>query len=125
VRGEALSVEGVKTSAGASDDEHSRTYYFGSSTITRGKIKQMVEKGYFAEGEAREPRAKMIPEPDDDEAVVYEDFFYHRFMHASASCFGRHSTTLLGTAAPVDAQCDGTTLKIFLGRWLLWGCACE
>jgi hypothetical protein len=35
----------------------------------------MVEKGYFAEGEAREPRAKMIPEPDDDEAVVYEDFF--------------------------------------------------
>jgi hypothetical protein len=30
---------------GASDDENSWTYYFGSSTITVGKIKEMVEKG--------------------------------------------------------------------------------
>jgi hypothetical protein len=40
------------TDGGASDDENSRTYYFGASTITLGKIKEMVEKGYFAECEA-------------------------------------------------------------------------
>jgi hypothetical protein len=35
----------------------------------------MVEKGYFAEGEAREPRMETVPELDDDKAVMYEDFF--------------------------------------------------
>jgi hypothetical protein len=30
---------------GASDNENSQTYYFGSSTITIGKIVEMVEKG--------------------------------------------------------------------------------
>jgi hypothetical protein len=60
---------------GASDDENSQTYYFVSSTITVGKIKEMVEKGYFMEGEARTPGAKMMMEPDRDEAVVYEGFF--------------------------------------------------
>jgi hypothetical protein len=35
----------------------------------------MVEKGYFTEGEAWEPRVEMVPKPDDDEAIVYEDFF--------------------------------------------------
>jgi hypothetical protein len=72
--GPTLSAEGVETSAGASDDEHSWTYYFGPSTITRGKIKEMVEKGYFTEGEAHEPRAETIMEPKDDEAVIF-DFF--------------------------------------------------
>jgi hypothetical protein len=34
-------------SEGGSGNENSRTHYFGSSTITVGKIKEMVEKGYF------------------------------------------------------------------------------
>jgi hypothetical protein len=34
----------------------------------------MTEKGYFAEGEAREPGAETILEPDDNEVVVYGDF---------------------------------------------------
>jgi hypothetical protein len=50
--GPALSAGGAEISIGASNDGNSRTYYFGPSTITRGKIKEMVEKGYFAEGEA-------------------------------------------------------------------------
>jgi hypothetical protein len=60
---------------GGSNDENSRTYYFGSSTITIGKIKEMVEKGYFLEGEPRAPRAETVLEPDNDEAIVYKDFF--------------------------------------------------
>jgi hypothetical protein len=49
--------------------------YFGSSTITVGKIKEMVEKGYFLEGRARALGMKTLLEPDDDKVVVYEDFF--------------------------------------------------
>jgi hypothetical protein len=60
---------------GASDDENSQPYYFVLSTITVGKIKKMVEKGYFMEGKARMLGAEMVPKPDREEVIVYEDFF--------------------------------------------------
>jgi hypothetical protein len=50
-------------------------YYFGSSTITIRKIKEMEEKGYFPEDEARAPGVQIVPEANNDEAMVYEDFF--------------------------------------------------
>jgi hypothetical protein len=50
-------------------------HYFGASTITVGKIKEMEERGYFVRDEARAPKAKTVPEPRYDEAVVFEDFF--------------------------------------------------
>jgi hypothetical protein len=62
-------------SEGSSGNENSRTYYFGLSIITVGKIKKMIEKGYFLEGRARAPGTETMPEPDDDEVVVYDDFF--------------------------------------------------
>jgi hypothetical protein len=62
-------------SDGAPDHEELRTYYFGSSTITVSKIKEIEEKGYFAEDEARAPGAETMPEPYNDEVVVYEGFF--------------------------------------------------
>jgi hypothetical protein len=60
---------------GASDNENSRTYYFGASTITLGHIREMAEKGYFVDGEARAPGAETIPELDDDKVIVFEEFF--------------------------------------------------
>jgi hypothetical protein len=74
--GRALSARATEDFAdgGASDGELSRTYYFGVSTITLGKIKEMVKKGYFAEGEARALGVEVVLEPDHDEAIVYEDF---------------------------------------------------
>jgi hypothetical protein len=45
-----------------------------SLTITVDKIKEMVEKGYFVEVEAHVPDAETVPEPNNDEAIVYEDF---------------------------------------------------
>jgi hypothetical protein len=63
------------TGGGASDGENSQTYYFGASTLTLGKIKEMVKKGYFAEGKARAPTAEAVSEPDPDKAIVYENFF--------------------------------------------------
>jgi hypothetical protein len=35
----------------------------------------MVEKGYFTDGDARVPRAESMSESDDNEAIVYDDFF--------------------------------------------------
>jgi hypothetical protein len=60
---------------GASDNAKFQTCYFESLTITVGKIKEMEEKCYFLEDEARTPGAETVPEPNGDEAVVYEDFF--------------------------------------------------
>jgi hypothetical protein len=44
-----------------------------------------VEKGYLADGEARAPSAEVVPEPDDNETVVYEDFFIASLHTASSS----------------------------------------
>jgi hypothetical protein len=35
----------------------------------------MVEKGYFADSEAQAHGAEAVPKPNDDEVVLYEDFF--------------------------------------------------
>jgi hypothetical protein len=60
---------------GASDNAKLRTCYFRSSTITISKIKEMEEKCYFPEGEAHTPGNEIVPEPNGDEAIVYEDLF--------------------------------------------------
>jgi hypothetical protein len=60
---------------GASDNAKLWTCYFGSLTITVGKIKEMEEKGYFPEGEGRAHGAETVPEPNGDKVVVYENFF--------------------------------------------------
>jgi hypothetical protein len=62
-------------SEGGSDNENSWTYYFGLSTITVGKIKEMAEKGYIPKGRPHAPGAATMSEPYNNEAVVYEDFF--------------------------------------------------
>jgi hypothetical protein len=60
---------------GVSDNESSRMYCFGALTITLGRIREMVEKGYFAHGEARALGEETTLEPSHDEVVIFEDFF--------------------------------------------------
>jgi hypothetical protein len=60
---------------GASDSAKPWMCYFGSSTITVRKIKEMEERRYFPEGEGHALGTKTVPKPNDNEAVVYEDFF--------------------------------------------------
>jgi hypothetical protein len=43
----------------------------------------MEERGYFPEDKARTLGAKTVPEPNGDETMVYEDFFYHWLGYAS------------------------------------------
>jgi hypothetical protein len=52
-----------------------RSYEFGASSITVGRIRQMESLGYFAKGSAREPGEEIVPKPNSDEAVVFEEFF--------------------------------------------------
>jgi hypothetical protein len=35
----------------------------------------MVDNGYFADGIGHEPGEETIPDPDDDEAIMFEEFF--------------------------------------------------
>jgi heterodisulfide reductase subunit B len=68
---------------GVLDNEESCMYYFGSSTITVGKIKEIDEKRYFVEDVAQATGAKTVVEPNNDEAMGYE-FFCRGPVHASA-----------------------------------------
>jgi hypothetical protein len=38
-------------------------------------LKKWADKGYFVEGEARAPGEETTLEPNDDEVVIFEDFF--------------------------------------------------
>jgi hypothetical protein len=61
---EAGSEEAVD--AHASSDESSGMYCFGASMITLGRIHEMENKCYFAEGDAHAPGEETTPEPGDD-----------------------------------------------------------
>jgi hypothetical protein len=40
-----------------------------------GRIQQLEALRNFAEGSTREPREETVPEPTDDEVVMFEEFF--------------------------------------------------
>jgi hypothetical protein len=67
----------AKTEAKASVDprELVRSYKFGASSVIMGRICQMESLGYFAEGLARESGEEIVPEPNSNEAIVFEEFF--------------------------------------------------
>jgi hypothetical protein len=60
---------------GADDGSHVRNYFFGPSTVTVSRIHGMIDHGYFAKGMDRVPAEEVVPEPQPDEAVVFEEFF--------------------------------------------------
>jgi hypothetical protein len=59
-----------------------RSYEFGASSVTVGRIHQMESLGYFTEGSVREPREEIVLEPNSDEDVIFEDFFCHGIVDA-------------------------------------------
>jgi hypothetical protein len=52
-----------------------RSYEFGASSVTVGCICQMESLGYFTEGSVRETGEEIVPEPNSDKVVVFEEFF--------------------------------------------------
>jgi hypothetical protein len=49
--------------------------FFGPLIVTISRIRGMIDSGYFAEGMGHEPRQETVPEPNPNEAVVFEEFF--------------------------------------------------
>jgi hypothetical protein len=43
--------------------------------VTVSRIREMIDRGYFIEDIARVRGEETVPEPNGDEAVVFEEFF--------------------------------------------------
>jgi hypothetical protein len=54
---------------------HTHNYYYGHSTVIVSRVRKMIDRGYFAIGDACVPGEETIPEPDSDKAIVFEEFF--------------------------------------------------
>jgi hypothetical protein len=78
-RTESTQLNDVGSHDESSDDtdegSHTRSFYFGPSTVTVSRIHGMIDNDYFAEGMARELREETVPEPNGDEVVVFVEFF--------------------------------------------------
>jgi hypothetical protein len=55
--------------------DNTGSFFFGPSTVTVSRIRGMIDSGYFAEGMGHELGEDIVPEPNPDEVVVFEDFF--------------------------------------------------
>jgi hypothetical protein len=49
--------------------------FFGPSSVTVSRIHGMIDNSYFAEGMGRELEEEIVPEPNPDEAVIFDEFF--------------------------------------------------
>jgi hypothetical protein len=72
---ESFTTSQVEESAAIDPDEASPSYIFDPSTVTVSCIHVMASLCYFAEGDAWAPWEEVIPEPADDESVVFEEFY--------------------------------------------------
>jgi hypothetical protein len=74
------SISGYETEAGSPSagnptvdgDEGSRNYCFSPLTVTVSL--EMSALNYFVNGDTHEPGEETVPEPGDDEVVIFEDF---------------------------------------------------
>jgi hypothetical protein len=68
---------GSHNCAEGNSDEGSRThsYYFGPSTMIVSHIPEMTDRGYFSKCSAHTLGEEIILEPENDKAVVFEEFF--------------------------------------------------
>jgi hypothetical protein len=59
--------------------ECERSYDFRPSTITVSHIRQLEALGYFIKVSVRETGEEVVPDPGDDKAIVFEEFFVAGF----------------------------------------------
>jgi hypothetical protein len=80
---------GPRSDAGGGMDEGSRTlsYLFGPSVMTVSRIHGMIANDYFTKGMGHEPGEETVPEPNSDEAVVFEEFFIAGLRMPHTHCF--------------------------------------
>jgi hypothetical protein len=63
-----------QSNANASTDRGPHSYNYDSLIMTVSHIGEMAEQQYFVEGGAHAPGEETVPEPKNDEAVIFEDF---------------------------------------------------
>jgi hypothetical protein len=80
-RTESVRASDAGSQSNAKGDSHggscAYSWYFGPSivTVSRIHIREMIDQGYLTERGARALGEETIPEPENDEAVVFEEFF--------------------------------------------------
>lgn len=52
------------------------SFDFGASVVSEKDLALFAKRKWFAAGEARVPEGEMVPQPLDDEVVVFREFFY-------------------------------------------------
>jgi hypothetical protein len=68
------------TEAGAGAAAIGLTLEFGPSTITKGRIREREKLNYFAKGDGRAPEEEIVPNPQRDEAIVFEEYFVYGLL---------------------------------------------
>jgi hypothetical protein len=70
-RGAASNVAKAEAEDTVDPRELARSYDFGASLVTVGHIRQLESLSYFVKNSVRELGEETIPEPNDDEVVVF------------------------------------------------------
>jgi hypothetical protein len=58
------------------EGSHTHNYYYGHSAVIVSCVRKMIDRGYFAIGDARVPGEETILKPDSDEAIMFEEFLW-------------------------------------------------
>jgi hypothetical protein len=51
------------------------TFGFNPSFVTKGRILEMEDLGYFPKGDGKIPGEEVVLEPQWDEVIIFEDYF--------------------------------------------------
>jgi hypothetical protein len=91
------------------------SYAFGPSTVTIGCIRTMASLHYFAEGDVPEAEEEVVPEPANDEVVVFRGVFNGRAPLASSAYPLKHSAHVLSAAPPANPNAFAQLVLSFSG----------
>jgi hypothetical protein len=109
---------GGRLKVGAEAALASVSYDFRQSTVMRARVMTLESfTRYFLKGFARPSGAESIPDPRENEAVVFNDFFAAG-LHFTPDSFG-YSSQILGAVASVDAECHHSEQQVCLGCYFL------
>ena len=77
--------------------------FLGPSAMTEGMVKDLETRGVINPDTARAPPSLDVrARPEDDEVIVFKDFFLRRSSFPPRSCRGCYLRTVLGLSSPDD-----------------------
>lgn len=82
-----LGMAGIKHTAKPADGDSSEegvTFEFGASRVQAGELEEILKSGWIPRADVRYCEGESVPDPRDDEVVVFKEFFeagLHRPPH--------------------------------------------